>query len=142
MVRSSYQRDDWCRLQLNDAVEDALSKILRFGFDIDRLEVKPATAKTPRDQILAWAKHIASDIPGYTKWQEIYKFTFDTLYTPDAVPGTDDTPIGTEADLVTTLQDIELEQDYALQNEETEKEHLADHDLSLGKARNRQDILD
>ncbi len=141
LVRTSYQRDDWRRLQLNDAVEDALSKILRFGFDIDRVEVKPATAQTLRDQILAWAKHISGDIPGYTNWQEIYAFTFDALYVADAVPGSDDTPIGTEADLVAELHDVELERDYALQSKEIEKEHLAYHTLSLGKARTRQDIL-
>ena len=84
MVHGSYQRDDRCRLQLNDA------------FDIDRVEVKPATAQTLRDQILAWAKHIAGEIPGYTKWQEIYDFMFDALYAPDAVFGSDDTPFGTE----------------------------------------------
>ncbi|KAF8323456.1 uncharacterized protein EI90DRAFT_3076686 [Cantharellus anzutake] len=142
VVRSSYQRDDWRRLQLNDAVEDVLSKILRFGFDIDRVEVAPATAKPLRSQLLAWAKHIAGDIPGYTNWQEIYSFTFDALYVADAVPGSDDTPIGTEADLVAELQDVELERDYALQSKAIEKEHLADHVLSLGKARTRQGILD
>jgi hypothetical protein len=36
MAREGYQRNDWCIVTLNDAVEDALSKILRFGFDIDR----------------------------------------------------------------------------------------------------------
>ncbi|KAG5652214.1 hypothetical protein H0H81_005794 [Sphagnurus paluster] len=144
MSRSSYQRDDWLRLQLNEAVEDALSKILRFGFDIDRVEVKPASAQPLRNQILAWAKHIASDIPGYTNWQEIYDFTFDALCTPDAVPGSDDTPIGTEADLVAQLlhEDIDLERAHALQDQETEKDHLADHALSLAKARTRLSILD
>ncbi|KAI9429254.1 hypothetical protein F5148DRAFT_1155249, partial [Russula earlei] len=127
---------------LNDAVEDALSKILRFGFDIDRVEVKPATAQTLRNQIVAWAKHISGEIPGYTNWQEIYAFTFDTLYVADGVPGSDDTPIGTEADLVAELKDVELERDYALQSKAIEKEHLAYHDRSLGKARTRQDILD
>jgi hypothetical protein len=141
MVRSSYQRDDWCRLQLNDAVEDALSKILRFGFDIDRAKAKPATATALRDQILTWAQHMAGEIPGYTNWQEIYDFTFKALYTPDAAPGSDATPIGTEAILCAELQDIDLERAYALQDEETEKEHLADHALSLNKARTRQDIL-
>jgi len=142
MTRSSYQRDDWRRLQLNDAVEDALSKILRFGFDIDRAEAEPATAKALRGQILTWAQHIAGEIPGYTNWQEIYDFTFKALYTPDAVPGSDATHIGTEADLVAELEDFKLERAYALQGEETEKKHLADHALSLSKARYRQDILD
>ncbi|KAI9509585.1 hypothetical protein F5148DRAFT_734618 [Russula earlei] len=139
---SSYQHDDWRRLHLNDTVKDALSKILRFGFDIDRVEVKPATAQTLRDQILAWAKHIFGKIPGYTNWQDIYAFTFDALYVADVVPGSDDTPIGTEADLVADLKDFALEHDYALQSKAIEKEHLADHNLSLGKARTRQDILD
>ncbi|KAH9952535.1 hypothetical protein BGW80DRAFT_1452225 [Lactifluus volemus] len=80
-------------------------------------------------------------IPGYTNWQEIYDFTFDALYVADAVPGSDDTPIGTEADLVAELQDVELERDYALQSKAIEKEHLADHALSIGKARTRQEIL-
>ncbi|KAI0289048.1 hypothetical protein BC826DRAFT_639489 [Russula brevipes] len=141
VVRSTYQRDDWRRLSLNDAVEDALSKILRFGFDIDRIEIKPATAQTLRNQILSWAKHIAGEIPGYTNWQEIYTFTFDALYVADEVPNSDNTPIGTEADLVAKLQDIELERSYALQSKEIERGHLADHALSLSKARTRQDIL-
>jgi len=142
MVHSSYQRDDWRRLHLNDAVEDALAKILRFGFDIDRVEVEPETATTLRNQILTWAQHMAGEIPGYANWQEIYDFTFEALYNPDASPGSDAARIGTEADLVVELQDIELERAYALQGKETEKEHLADHALSLGKARTRRDILD
>ncbi|KAF8344540.1 hypothetical protein F5887DRAFT_970436 [Amanita rubescens] len=141
-ARKAYKRDDWRLLHLNDAVEDALSKILRFGFDIDRVVVKPATAKALRDQILTWAKHIAGEIPGYTDWQQIYDFTFDALYVPDTVPGEDATPVGTEADLHAMLEDIDLERDYALQTRDVEKEHLADHDLSLGKARIRQDVLD
>ena len=142
MVCSSYQCDDWRRLQLNDTVEDAFSKNLWFGFDIGQVEVKPAAAKTLRDQILAWAKHIAGENSRYTKWQEIYDFTFEALYAPDAVFGNDDTPIGTEADLVAELQDFELERDYALQDKETEREYLTNHHLFLGIASSRQDIRD
>jgi hypothetical protein len=105
MAREGYQRDDWRFVTLNDAVEDALSKILRFGFDIDRDTAKLGVAKSIKDQILAWAKHIAGDIPGYSNWQEIDDFTFDALYSPDFIPGEDATPIGTEADFVTQISD-------------------------------------
>jgi len=140
MARNDCDESD--DLQLNDAVEDALVKILRFGFDIDRTIAKPAAAETPRKQVLAWAKHISREIPVYSNWREIYDFTFEALCAPDAVPGSDATYIGTEAELVAELHDPDWERDYALQNKETEKELLADRALSLGKARNRQDILD
>jgi hypothetical protein len=142
MDREGYQCNDWCIVTLNDAVEDALSKILRFGFDVDHDTSKLSATKFIKDQILAWAKHIAGDIPGYSNWQEIYDFTFDALYSPDTVPGEDTSPIGTEADLVTKISDPIHKRNYALQGKDTEKEHLADHALSLTKACNRQEILD
>jgi hypothetical protein len=86
MTREGYKRDDWRILTLNDAAEDALSKILRFGFDIDRDVAKPGVTMRIKNQIIAWAKHISDDIPGYSNWQEIYDFTFDALDSPDAVP--------------------------------------------------------
>jgi hypothetical protein len=153
MAREGYQRNDWCIVTLDDAVEDALSKILRFGFDIDRDTaslgfdidpdaVSPGVAKSIRDQILAWAKHIAGDIPGYSSWQEIYDFTFNALYSPDTIPGEDTTPIGTEADLVTQISDPNHLDEYALQDKDTERKHLAHHALSLAKVCRRQKILD
>ncbi len=141
-MNTNYQRDDTCLLYLNNAVEDALSKILRFGFDIDHVDPKPDTANFLRKQVLAWAKHISGEIPGYNNWREIYDFTFEALNTPDAVPGSDATHIGTEADLVAEIQDYYLEHDYALLDKETEKRDLANHDLSLRLTRYRQDILD
>jgi hypothetical protein len=140
--REGYQCNDWCIVTLNDAVEDALSKILRFGFDVDHDTSELSVTKFIKDQILAWAKHIAGDIPGYSNWQEIYDFTFDALYSPDTVPGEDTSPIGTEADLVTKISDPIYKRNYALQGKDTEKEHLADHALSLKIACNRQEILD
>ena len=95
IMTRNYERDDWRILTLNDATEDALSKILRFGFDIDRVTTKPPTANPIKAQLLAWAAHIASEIPGYNNWQEIYDFTFAALNAPDAVPGEDSTHIGT-----------------------------------------------
>lgn len=146
MAREGYQRNDWCILTLNEAVEDALSKILRFGFDIDRDPLgdtaKLRVTKSIKDQILAWAKHIAGNIPGFSNWQEIYDFTFDALYSPDAIPGEDATPVGTEADLVARIGDPILERNYNLLGKDTEKEHLTDYALSLIKARGRQEILD
>jgi hypothetical protein len=146
MAREGYQRNDWCILTLNEAVEDALSKILRFGFDIARDPLgdtaKLRVTKSIKDQILAWAKHIAGNIPGYSNWQEIYDFTFDALYSPDAIPGEDATPVGTEADLVNQISDPILVRDYSLWGKDTEKEHLTDYALSLIKARSRQEILD
>jgi hypothetical protein len=145
MIREGYERDDWRILTLNDAAEDALSKILRFGFDIDRDVVKTDVAMRIKNQIFAWAKHISDDIPGYSNWQEVYDFTFDALDSPDAVPGEDATPIGTEADLVNETADYYQLRDYALLDRGTEKaDHAdhADHALSLVKARNRQEILD
>ncbi len=93
-------------------------------------------------EVLGWVKHISSEIPGYNNWKEIYDFTFDALNAPDAVPGSDETHIGTEADLVADFQNPELESEYALLDKETEKKDLADHIGSLRKARRRQDILD
>src|SRR6266478_1202573 len=71
-----------------------------------------------------------------------YNFTFEALITPDAVPGSDATHIGTEADLVAEIQDYYLEHDYALLDRETEERQFADHELSLRSARRRQNILD
>jgi hypothetical protein len=147
MAREGYQRDDWRIMTLNNAVEDALSKIPRFGFDICRDFIDHDTSKLGvtkfiKDQILAWAKHITGDIPGYFNWQEIYDFTFDVLYSPDTVPDEDATPIGTEADLVTQISDLIHVRDYLLQGKGTEEVHLADHALSLAKARHRQEIFD
>ncbi len=51
MVRN-YERDDTRLVLLNDAVEDALSKILRFGFDTDRV----LPMHSLREQVLAWVK--------------------------------------------------------------------------------------
>src|SRR6266852_3257916 len=141
MTRKSYTRDDWRTLALNDAVEDALCKILRFGFDVDRDVAKPGITESIKDQVLAWAKHIAGDIPGYSNWREIYDFTFDALYSPDAVPGEDATPIGTEADLVKEIRDFDYVRNYALLDKDTEKAHLEDHAFSLDKAQWRQKIL-
>src|SRR6266446_3315338 len=64
-------------------------------------------------EVLGWVKHISSEIPGYNNWKEIYDFTFDALNAPDAVPGSDETHIGTEADLVADFQNPELESEYA-----------------------------
>ena len=44
MIRNYHNCDDWRILTPNDATEDALSKILRFGSDIDRVTTKPTTA--------------------------------------------------------------------------------------------------
>src|SRR6266404_2749846 len=74
-----YQPDDMVLLHLNSAVEDALSKILKFGFN--HIYNKPAMADSLRKQVLAWAKHIAGEILGYGNWQEIYNFTFEALHT-------------------------------------------------------------
>ena len=82
MARQGYQRDDWRILTLNDAVEDSLSKILRFGFDVDRNTAKPADADSIKSRIILWAKHIANEIPGYSNWQEIHDFTLDALTSP------------------------------------------------------------
>jgi hypothetical protein len=142
MDLSSYRRDDWRYLQLNEAVEDVLSKILRFGFDIDHIEVKNAAAHALCSQIITWAKVIVRAIPSCGDWKEMYDFTFEVLYAPDAVPGIDAILIGTEVDLRAKFQDPDLEQDYALQDKSIEKLHLADRALSLSKARNRLDILD
>jgi hypothetical protein len=142
MAGEGYQRNNWHIVTLNNAVEDALSKILRFGLDIDRDTANLGVAKSIKDQILAWAKHIAGDIPGYSNWQEIYDFTFNALYSPDTIPGEDAIPIGTEADLITQISDFVDVCEYALQDKDTEREHLADHALSLAKARHRQDMLD
>jgi hypothetical protein len=141
MARNPYEHEDWRILLLNDTVEDALSKILRFGFDIDHATTKPSSAKMISDRILAWAKHITDDIPGYTSWQQIYDFTFNALYSLEALPGKDATHVGTEADLVTLLNDLDLKCDYALQDKQTEKEHLENHALLLHKACHHQDIL-
>jgi hypothetical protein len=67
MAREGYRRDDWRILTLNDAAEDALSKILSFGFDIDRDIIdrdtfKLGVTKFIKDQILAWAKHISGNL--------------------------------------------------------------------------------
>jgi hypothetical protein len=121
MTRKGYTHDDWRILTLNDAVEVALSKILRFGFDSDRDVAKPGITDSIKDQILAWAKHIAGNIPGYSNWQEVFDFTFDVLYSPDAVPGEDATPIGTEADLVKQINNLDYVRNYALRDKDTEK---------------------
>jgi hypothetical protein len=150
MNRKGYQPNNWCILTLNEAVEDALSKILHFGFDIDcNISIsiaKPGITNVIKNQILTWVKHIAGDIPGYSNWQEIYDFTFNAvnaLYSSDAVLGKDTTPIGTEADLVNKIRDPGHKCDYGLQNKNNEQENrdLTDHLFSLHIACCRQQIL-
>jgi hypothetical protein len=146
MDRKGYQPNDWCILTLNEAVEGALSKILRFGSDIDRdisiCIAKPGVTNVIKNQILTWVEHIAGDIPGYSNWQEIYDFTFNALHSPDAVPEEDTTPIGTEVDLVNKIRDPDHRCNYGLRDKNNEQENLTDHHLSLHIARRRQQILD
>lgn len=142
MARRGYQTRDWRFIQLSDELERALSNILRHGYDIDRNEVAPATAQSIKAQILAWAKHIAGDIPGYSTWDEIYEFTFSALHDPAAVPGEDPTPIGTEKQLHDGHFDIRMMHLYQLEEDAAEREKLKDHAAALATARDRQEILD
>ena len=48
MTQNNHNCDDWRILTPNDATEDALSEILRFGFNIDCITTKPTTADSIR----------------------------------------------------------------------------------------------
>lgn len=142
MSINTYTRNDHRLVFLSEVLETALSNILRHGYDIERNNVPPATAQSIKQQILKWAQHIATDIPGYNDWDAIYNFTVDALYDPSAVPGEDPTPIGTEKELYDGHLDPEMKRLYVLDNELTEREKLTDRTASLATARLRLDILD
>lgn len=135
-----YQGSKWRKMQLNEALEGVLSRILQHGYDTSHLETAPAGAAAIKAQILTWAHHIEKEVPGKEDWEEFYNFTFELLHKPDASPGDDDTPIGTEKDLVDTFGH-DMKQLYALKDEETEKEEFGKHDIALATARNRLDVL-
>lgn len=139
--RNDYTRNDWRYLVLSEALERALSNILQYGYDIDRVEVPPADAQSIKDQILKWTRHIQEEIPGYATWEETYEFTFNALYKPDAIPGEDHTPIGTERDLWDHHFDDDMKRQYYLEDTAVERAKLDDHSATLATSRLRLDIL-
>lgn len=142
MTRDNYTRRDWRFIFLSDALEHTFAHILQHGYDIDHVEKPPANAQYIKDQILAWARHIQEDVPGYATWEETYEFTFDALHKPDAIPGEDPTPIGTEQDFWSQYFDDDMKHRYGLKDSAVERAKLNDHAGSLATARLRLDILD
>ena len=144
LSRNGYTQEDTRFVHLHDAVETALSNILRYGYDIDREEAVPSTAKKIKQQIETWAIHMAQEIPGYNDWDGIYRFTWDLLQMRDMVPGEDTTSIGTERDLHD--DDAHFTQSmrsaYDLGDRAEERQQLDDYDAALETARRRQGILE
>lgn len=66
MVRKDWTAEDFLYLLLNETLEYKLSEILRFN-----RSVAPA--------ILKWARTMAETIPGYDNWDQIARFTRDSL---------------------------------------------------------------
>lgn len=142
LARNDYTSKQWRHVELNEALERALSNILRHGYDIDLREAKPASADAIKGQILRWAQHIVEDIPGYNSWEEIFEYTVDALYSPCELRGEDDTPVGTEKDLHDGYFDDATKEEYGLLDEATEKDRIRDRALTLEVSRRRLEVLE